>query len=93
MVYFGMIRQATRVREESVTLPEPARVADLLAALVARHGEDLREALFEADGQVKQEVVILAEGANVLTGDGVRTPLHAGDRTEIVALGSAVTGG
>lgn len=75
-------------REVSVTVEPDATVGDALNALLADR-DDLADAVLE-DGDLADHINLLRNGENVFVGDGLDTPVEAGDE---LALFPPVSGG
>lgn len=93
VIFFGLIQRYVSGRHEEVELPDGSTVGDLLKVLAARHGAAFHEHLVAEDGSVPPEVLITVDGQNVMTLEGLRTPLTPGADTHIVLIGPIVTGG
>ncbi len=64
-------------------LPDGAKVADALRALVGRF-PSVGPRLFNERGDVRRDVSVLVNGGNALRRDGVRTRLEDGDRLTLL---------
>ncbi len=93
VIFFGLIQRYVSGRHEEVELPDDSTVGDLLAALAERHGAAFRDHLVSLDGSVQPEVLITVDGQNVMTLEGLATPLTPEADTHIVLIGPIVTGG
>jgi len=70
---------------------EGEQVRSLLDRMADRYGERFREALFHAEtGQIRQYILVLVNGQNLASGQGVETELRDGDK---VVLAPAYAGG
>ncbi|RIJ78202.1 MoaD/ThiS family protein [Nakamurella silvestris] len=68
--YFAAARAATGIDEETVTVPAPASVATVLAALGARHGSGLAQVL-DRCSFLLNEVVVGDPSRAVGAGDAI----------------------
>ncbi len=75
-------------KERDVELVEGSRIEDLLEALMSAH-EGLRSMLFD-DGLLREDLNIMHNGRNIISGEGLRTMLLEGDE---LALFPAAIGG
>jgi len=80
--FLAHLRTLFGAKETEVELAEPARVADLLAALCDTPGR--RAEIFGPGGALNPQVVVMKGGTNVLSLQGVETPLAAGDAIAIL---------
>ena len=70
---------------------EGEQVRSLLDRMADRYGERFREALFHAEtGQIRHYILVLVNGQNLASGQGVGTELRDGDN---VVLAPAYAGG
>ena len=58
-------------------------VRGALEALVRKH-QMLRERLFDANGSIRRNIAVLANGENVVLRRGLDTPLSHGDRLTLL---------
>lgn len=93
VLYFGQIKEAVSVTEESVELAEGASVRDLISVLGERHGPAFRETLFSSEDSLVPNAIILLDGANILHRDGMETRIERDGLTHILLMTSAVGGG
>lgn len=67
-------------REQTVSLPDGARVADLLARLEARYGERFTGICYEPGSRrLSARVQVLVNGRNIALLEGTDTALSDGD--------------
>ncbi len=94
VTFVGLVQRLVGRREEKVSLPQEATLADLLQALVGRHGRELEQALLE-EGELAAHVTVLINGYNALTQGGLMARLSDGpqNHVEIVLLGPPLMGG
>ncbi len=67
-------------REQTVTLPDGARVADLFARLEAKYGKRFAEVCYGcASGPLTARLQVLVNGRNIVFLEGLDTRLSDGD--------------
>ncbi len=91
--YAGLIRHVVPVADETVHVPRGSNVRDLLLAIVARHGNPVREMLFVGADQLVPNAIVLLDGTDVTHLQGLDTPLPAGGVTQVLVLNPATGGG
>ena len=69
-------------KERDVELAEPARIEDLLNLLCDT--PERRNDLFKPDGSLNPQVIVMKGGTNVLSLQGLETPLAAGDSVAVL---------
>ena len=69
-------------KERDVELAEPARIEDLLNLLCDT--PERRNDIFKADGSINPQVIVMKGGTNVLSLQGLETPLAEGDSVAIL---------
>ena len=69
-------------KERDVELAEPARIEDLLNLLCDT--PERRNDIFKADGSINPQVIVMKGGTNVLSLQGLGTPLAAGDSVAVL---------
>ena len=69
-------------KERDVELAEPARIEDLLNILCDT--PERRNDLFKPDGSLNPQVIVMKGGTNILSLQGLGTPLAAGDSVAIL---------
>ncbi len=94
ITFVGLVQRLVGHREEMVSLPQEAILADLLQVLVKRHGQGLEQALLE-QGELAAHATVLINGHNALTQGGLTAKLSGGAQShiEIVLLGPPLMGG
>lgn len=86
---FADLAEAAGERRVTVDVDEGATVGDALDALVeTRPG--LRDRLYDETGELHGHINVLRNGTNVMTADGLETPVADGDE---LALFPPVSGG
>jgi len=80
--FFAHFRELFAVRDKDLTLPDGATVGDALAALCDTAGR--RGVVF--DGRLKPEVVVMKNGASILSLEGLDTPLGPKDTVAVFPL-------
>jgi molybdopterin converting factor small subunit len=85
--YLAQLRAATSgVATETVELPPPAAVADLVNRLIERHGEAFRRIVVREDGQPRQPILYFVNDDQAVWSHS----LHADD---VVTLLAPMAGG
>ena len=91
--YYGLMKRAAGCSNETFELPEDGVLADLVKALVSRHGPPMEPLLLTGGGELRAEAAVLVNGRNAVTLQGLATPLQGEDQAAIVLLAPALTGG
>ncbi|MBI4483897.1 MAG: MoaD/ThiS family protein [Acidobacteria bacterium] len=93
--YTGLAKRLVGCDQEPVAVPEGSTLRELLRTLSDRHGPDFRNYLFAGGENVSPEILVLLNGQNVLSLQGLETPLGspAGSEVEVVFLGPIPVGG
>lgn len=65
-------------RQQEVSLPEGARVSELLAELERKYGESFTRIIY--GGQRQPEHVLVLNGRSIAFLEGLKTELHDGDQ-------------
>jgi len=86
---YGSFREAAKTSRLSVKLPGVGTVRELLQRLAAGYGPSFQAALFQDDGELKHDAVLLLNQA-VLTMRELDRALRTGDR---VTLYQTISGG
>ena len=81
ILYFALLRDITRKKEEDWQKPE-ATLGNLLQDLVARYGHDFERWILK-DGDLWNLVIILVNGQDVRQLQKLQTPLAANDTVVI----------
>jgi MoaD family protein len=77
--FFAAVRELVGSREETVELPEGSTVAALLGFLVTRHGERLRDYLYDLKtGKLRPYIQLLVDAKPVEDAGGMSTVLSDG---------------
>jgi MoaD family protein len=77
--YFAAVRELVGTREESVELPDHSTVSALLDELVRRHGERLRDYLFDRrTGNMRPSIQFLVGDLPISATGGLSTVLPEG---------------
>ncbi len=93
IAYYGLMKRTAGCAEETIELPEGSVLADLVKALVSRHGPPMEKLLLTGGGELRAEAAVLVNGRNAATLQGLATPLQEEDKAVIVLLAPALTGG
>ncbi len=80
--FLAQLKPLFGAKEKDVELAEPARIADLLEALCDT--PERRKEIFKPDGTLNPQVIVMKGGMNVLSLQGLATPLAAGDSVAIL---------
>jgi molybdopterin synthase sulfur carrier subunit len=88
--YFASVREIVNQREEALEVPEGTSVRTLLELLVAKHGNGLKQYIFNKTGAVRQHLQFLLDEKSISEISGLSTPLKEGS---ILAIIPPVGGG
>lgn len=86
---FADLAEAAGDRRVPVDVGEGATVGDALDALLESR-PDLRDRIYDDSGDLHDHINVLRNGENVMTADGIETPVADGDE---LALFPPVSGG
>ena len=87
--YHNLLRRTVGLAEETITLPEGTSLRDALMCLAQRHGDPLREMLFESEEDVSLHLVIF-RNRRLMGPDQHDAPLSDGEQ---LMLFPAISGG
>lgn len=76
--YFAAVRELVNLREEFVDAPIGASVENLLESLASKHGEKLREYLFDKAGTPRPYLQFILNEKSISETGGLATPLTDG---------------
>lgn len=93
VLYFGLVRNVVKKSEETVTVPVGATVRELIEILCQTHGEALRDALFTAESTLGSSVMVLLDGTNVLSRQGLETRIEGEQSLHVLLTTTAMAGG
>jgi molybdopterin converting factor small subunit len=93
VLYFGLIRNVVDSAEDTITLPPGATVRDLFDSLGKRHGRSFSDALFTAHGTLLNNAIVLLDGSNILSAQGLETEINGRSSAHIMLTTTAVGGG
>lgn len=93
VLYFGLVRNVVKEPEETVSLPVGATVRELIEILCQSHGEALRDALFTAESTLGSSVMVLLDGANILSRRGLDTRIEGEQAMHVLLTTTAMAGG
>lgn len=72
-------------RKQVINVPEGSRIEDLVDLLVAKHGQRLRDRLFQSNSRMlRKDVYLFLNGRHIFFLDGVKTVLKEGDEVLIM---------
>ncbi len=91
--YYGLMKRSAGCAGETLELPEGSVLADLVKALVSRHGPPMEKLLVTGGGELRAEAGVLLNGRNAVMLQGLATPLEEADTAVIVLLAPALAGG
>lgn len=75
--FYGRLAKILQEDKKQVELANASNIRDLLEVLC--HSREDREIIFEKDGNIRKEIVILRNGRNISFLNGLETELNAGD--------------
>jgi molybdopterin synthase sulfur carrier subunit len=82
--FFTTLREITQKKEETIDLPKPATVEDLLKVLSERYGRGFKEYVYSKAEKVQPYLQFLVNGRSTLTLQGFKTKLENGDEVAIL---------
>jgi MoaD family protein len=80
--FLAHLRTVFGAKERDIELAEPARIEDLLNLLCDT--PERRNDVFKADGSINPQVIVMKGGTNILSLQGLGTPLAEGDSVAIL---------
>ena len=101
VIYIGRIRTRVGAREETLEVDPGSTVADMLEALIQKHGDDFRGLVFD-NGGLASGLNVIVDGLNVTStvlsddpGETARLPESDEEPTEVelVLLDAPPSGG
>jgi molybdopterin converting factor small subunit len=93
VIYFGLVRNVVKQGEETVSLPIGSTVRELVEMLCQKHGAALRDAIFTADGTLGSSVMLVLDGTNVLSRQGLDTTISGEREMHMLLTTTAMAGG
>jgi len=93
VLYFGLVRNVVKDSEETVSVPAGATVRELIEILCRSHGEALRDALFTAENTLGSSVMVLLDGTNILSREGLDTRIEGEQSVHVLLTTTALAGG
>jgi molybdopterin converting factor small subunit len=63
--YFGMLRQITQKREEKFIVPDNSSLQDLVREISSKHGEKLKDLIFDSKGKLRDGFAFAADGYSI----------------------------
>ena len=75
ILYYGLIQNSVRKREEQLTLPAGAKVGQLVDSLAEKYGEGFKNNLLDVAGGLRANVTILLDNTNVSELKGLDTEI------------------
>jgi molybdopterin converting factor small subunit len=93
VLYFGLVRNVVKESEETVSVPVGATVREIIEILCQAHGEGLRDALFTAENTLGSSVMVLLDGTNILTREGLDTRIEGERSMHVLLTTTAIAGG
>ncbi len=82
--YFASVRELVNLREETVDIASGSSVISLLNLLASRHGEKLREYLFDRAGAPRPHLQFILNEESISKPDGFSTVLTEGSVFAII---------
>ena len=86
--YLAQLRDAAGREREEVSFEADPSLTDLLGEIAGRHGDAMRQLLFDAEGRPRASTLAFANGRHLPVGEASTLP----DGTEVV-LTTPVSGG
>lgn len=91
--YFGLVRNVVSAPEETVSVPAGATVREVIELLCRSHGEALRDALYTAESTLGSSVMVLLDGTNILSRQGLDTRIGDERSMHVLVTTTAMAGG
>jgi molybdopterin converting factor small subunit len=82
------VKRAAGTGHEDVEVPAGCTVAELLATIAQRHGDELKDLLFDSTGAVRRSILVFV-GDSQVTGD----PRRELSESETVSIVTPISGG
>jgi molybdopterin converting factor small subunit len=91
--FSSLVANIVGKQEEEVSLPEGARVRDMLGYLVEQYGDDLRKLLLTGNGGLRSLAHVVIEGRDISQFEGLDTMLKGIPEVSVVISVPAISGG
>lgn len=88
--YYGVVREAINKRTEDVEVSDGSTIGDLMKHIVETKNPQLREMIYDKQGQVRDFLAYVINEVDVRSLDGFNTELKEGD---VVLLLPPIGGG
>ncbi len=83
--FFASVREAAGVRDDEVELPQDATLSDLIGALAAKHGTELRRQLIDEEKDLPSpHIQYLIDGENARQLSGYQTKMRDGAEIALI---------
>ena len=93
VIYYGLIQSVVKKREEEIELPFDVTVAQLIAFLVERYGEEFQSSIYSPEGEVRYTARILLDGQDVRETQGLDTKIKGKKEASILVMVPPMAGG
>jgi len=88
--FIATLRHLLGVKSVDLEIPCPMKLLEVLNLLAEKYGEKLRKAIFDENGKVKNEFLILVNDAEISVLNGLNTEISDGD---VITLLPTIHGG
>ncbi|MHA1834491.1 MAG: MoaD/ThiS family protein [Candidatus Baldrarchaeia archaeon] len=88
--FIATLRHVLGVKSVDLEIPRPMKLLVVLNLLAEKYGEKLRKAIFDENGKVKSEFLILVNDAEISVLNEINTEISDGD---VITLLPTIHGG
>ena len=88
--FIATLRHLLGVKSVDLEIPRPMKLLEVLNLLAEKHGEKFRKAIFDENGKVKSEFLILVNDVEISVLNGLNTEISDGD---VITLLPTIHGG
>jgi len=88
--FIATLRHVLGVKSVDLEIPRPMKLLEVLNLLAEKYGEKLRKAIFDENGKVKSEFLILVNDAEISVLNEINTEISDGD---VITLLPTIHGG
>jgi len=77
--FLASLKHILGVKNVDLEISQPMKLIEVLNLLVEKYGEKFREAVFDEEGKVRNELLILVNDAEISVLNGLDTKISDGD--------------
>ena len=88
--FIATLRHVLGVKSVDLEIPRPMKLLEVLNLLAEKYGEKFRKAIFDENGKVKSEFLILVNDAEISVLNEINTEISDGD---VITLLPTIHGG